>query len=106
MAIKTPLRLGTPSLRQPSLALEQEDFNAPWLLSLIEDLWDTMAHYGGVGIAAPQIGVNRQVMVFGFEHTDRYKNVGSVSRTVLCNPKITIFNPSEAFSYEGCLSFG
>ena len=106
MAIKTALLIGTPSLREVSSPIIPEDFGSAWLLELIQDLHDSQEHYGGVGIAAPQIGVNRRVILFGFEHTERYKNVDPVPRTVLCNPEIQIIDPTEMTMYEGCLSLG
>jgi len=57
MAIKTALLIGTPSLREVSSPITPEDFGSAWLLELIQDLHDSQEHYGGVGIAAPQIGV-------------------------------------------------
>jgi len=106
MAIITAVLMGNPILRHVSSPILPEDFGSIWLLELIQNLHDTQAHYGGVGIAAPQIGVARRVIVFGFEHTERYKNVEPVPKTVLCNPEIEITNPEEATMYEGCLSLG
>jgi peptide deformylase len=104
MAIRTALLLGTPSLREISKPIQPDDFGSQWLQELVQDLYDSQAHYGGVGIAAPQIGVNRRVIVFGFEHTERYKNVEPVPVTVLCNPEIVVTDPNEITMYEGCLS--
>lgn len=106
MSIKPIVRIGNPSLREKSRAIESNEFGSPWLLDLVQDLWDSKEHYGGVGIAAPQIGINRRVIVFGFEHTERYKNVGPVPFTVLCNPEIKILDKTEVSAYEGCLSVG
>lgn len=106
MAIQPIVRIGNPSLREISSPLLKSDFGSPWLLNLVQDLWDSQNHYGGVGIAAPQIGVNRRVIVFGFETTARYKNVEPVPLTVLCNPEIKILDASETEAYEGCLSVG
>lgn len=106
MPIKPIIRLGNPSLREKSLLIKPEEFNSRWLLDLIEDLWDCKNHYGGVGIAAPQIGVNRRICVFGFEYSERYKNVDPVPYTVLCNPEIIIIDNNENEMMEGCLSVG
>ncbi|MFI4984304.1 MAG: peptide deformylase [Rickettsiales bacterium] len=104
MAIITALLMGTPSLREVSLPIQPTDFGSPWLLELVQNLSDTQAHYGGVGIAAPQIGVNKRVILFGFEHTERYKDIEPVPITLLCNPEIKIIDPEEITMYEGCLS--
>lgn len=104
MAIKSIIRLGNPILRKKSTSIKNEDFNSSWLLALVQDLWDSKAHYGGVGIAAPQIGVNRRVCVFGFEHSERYKHVDPIPYTVLCNPEIIIIDKTESEMIEGCLS--
>ncbi len=106
MPVQPVVRIGTPSLREKSLPIEPNDFGSPWLLNLVQDLWDSKEHYGGVGIAAPQIGINRRVVVFGFEQTERYQNVDPIPFTVLCNPEIKILDATEINAYEGCLSVG
>jgi len=104
MSVQAITRIGNPTLRERSTEIEVHEFGSEWLLNLVQDLWDTQAHYGSVGIAASQIGVNRRIFVFGFESTERYKNVVPVPRTVLCNPIIKITDPTTTNRYEGCLS--
>ena len=104
MAIREIVRLGNPSLRERSTELHQHEFNSPWLMELIKDLWNSMEHYGGVGIAAPQIGVNRRVCVFGFEKSARYPQAEPVPYTILCNPEIVILDNEPVGFHEGCLS--
>ena len=87
MTVREVLKMGTPSLLEPSKPVSV--FNTPELHSLLEDLFDTMHAYQGVGIAAPQIGVNLQVVIFGFEQNERYPDADSVPQTVLLNPVIT-----------------
>lgn len=72
--------------------------------ALIEDLLDTMHAAGGVGLAAPQIGVNLAVVLFGFEHSARYPEAPPVPQTVLINPVITPLSDDMAVGWEGCLS--
>ena len=80
------------------------DFAAPALRSLIDDLFDTMASAGGVGLAAPQIGVGLQVVIFGFERSARYPEASPVPATVLVNPVITPLGEEREEGWEGCLS--
>jgi peptide deformylase len=80
------------------------DFAAPELNLLIEDMFDTMASAGGVGLAAPQIGVGLQVVIFGFERSERYPEVEPVPSTILLNPVITLLDDEEEEGWEGCLS--
>ena len=65
---------------------------------------DTMYNASGVGIAAPQIGVNLQVVIFGFEQNERYPDADSVPQTILLNPVITPLTQQQESGWEGCLS--
>ncbi|WP_283151140.1 peptide deformylase [Silvimonas soli] len=102
MTVRTVLKMGTPSLQEPSLPVAA--FDTPELDMLIEDLFDTMHAYNGVGIAAPQIGVNLQVVIFGFEASPRYPDAKPVPQTILINPVITPLSDEEESGWEGCLS--
>jgi len=66
-------------------------------------MFDTMAA-GGVGLAAPQIGVGLQVVIFGFDKSERYPDADSVPQTILINPVITPLGDDEELGWEGCLS--
>jgi peptide deformylase len=81
-----------------------EAFGTPELDELIADMFDTMHAAGGVGLAAPQIGVDLQLVIFGFEHSDRYPDAPAVPRTILLNPVITPLSPEREEGWEGCLS--
>src|SRR3990167_2445309 len=102
MAIHTVVKLGNTQLSTPSLKVN--DFNDPQLLNLIEDMKDTMNEKKGVGIAAPQIGVNLRVVIFGFEKSERYPNEAPVPFTILINPIIEILSDEMVDGWEGCLS--
>ena len=102
MSVREILRMGDPRLLQ--IAAPVTDFDGPDLRVLIDDLMDTMAAAGGVGLAAPQIGVGLQVVVFGFEKSARYPDAESVPRTTLINPIITPLSQEETLGWEGCLS--
>jgi len=91
-----------PRLLQPAEPVR--DFASPELKTLIEDMFDTMASAGGVGLAAPQIGVGLQVVIFGFERSERYPDAEPVPTTILVNPVITPMGDEEEEDWEGCLS--
>ena len=102
MAICSVLKMGNPALYERSE--EVDIFDTPDLHRLIQDMKDTMAHLNGAGLAAPQIGVLKRVVIFGFETNQRYPQAGSVPFTVLVNPTITHLDESMEEGIEGCLS--
>ncbi len=80
-------------------------FDTPELHTLINDLRETMAAVNGAGLAAPQIGVNLQLVIFGSDQTNpRYPDRPLVPKTVLINPVITPIGADEEQDWEGCLS--
>jgi peptide deformylase len=79
-------------------------FGTPELLALLDDMRDTMAALDGAGLAAPQIGVDLRVVIFGVGHNPRYPDAESVPYTVLCNPVLTPLNDELEDGWEGCLS--
>jgi len=80
------------------------DLADPKLRKLIADMHDTMAAANGVGLAAPQIGVELRVMVFGFDDNPRYPNEPPVPKTTLINPQVDILTDETEDGWEGCLS--
>jgi peptide deformylase len=94
--------MGDPRLLEPAAPVRA--FGTPELAALLADMFDTMNEAGGVGLAAPQIGVGLQVVIFGFEHSDRYPDAPPVPRTILLNPRITPLGDEEEEDWEGCLS--
>ena len=94
--------MGNPSLL--ATAQPVADFDTPELHALVDDLMDTMAAEDGAGLAAPQIGVGLRVVVFGFEHNERYPEADAVPRTVLVNPVIEPLSDDRDQGWEGCLS--
>ena len=102
MAVKTVLRMGDPLLlRQAELV---QWFDTPELRALIQDMQDTMQAMNGAGIAAPQIGVSQQVVMFGVGKNPRYPDAESVPFTILVNPQITPLGDEKEDGWEGCLS--
>ena len=102
MAVREILKMGDARLLR--LAPPVLTFDTPELHALVQDLFDTMAAANGAGLAAPQIGVDLQVVIFGFSHNERYPEAPPVPRTVLVNPVITPLSADEEEGWEGCLS--
>ncbi|QHE92356.1 peptide deformylase [Pandoraea fibrosis] len=96
------LKMGDPRLLRIAKPVEQ--FNTPELDELVANMFDTMKHANGAGLAAPQIGVDLQVVIFGFEHNERYPDAPEVPQTVLINPVITPLTQDMEEGWEGCLS--
>ncbi|GAA4029967.1 peptide deformylase [Actimicrobium antarcticum] len=80
------------------------EFDTPAMRELIADMFDTMHAANGAGLAAPQIGVNLQVVIYGFKQNVRYPEAPEVPETVLINPVLTPLSDDTAESWEGCLS--
>lgn len=102
MAVREILRMGDPRLLKSAQPVQQ--FDTPALHALILDLQDTMQAADGAGLAAPQIGVDLAVVIFGFDHNERYPDAPAVPRTVLINPQIEPLGPGQEEDWEGCLS--
>ena len=98
------LRMGHPELRRVAEPVVASELGTARIASLIEDLWDTMAARGGVGLAATQIGEPHRIVVFGMEWSARYPQAPAVPRTVLINPVIEPLNDEMEEAWEGCLS--
>jgi len=102
MTVREILKMGDPRLLR--VAPPVTAFDTPELHDLIQDLFDTMAAAQGAGLAAPQIGVDLQLVIFGFDHNERYPEAPAVPRTVLINPVITPLGDALEDGWEGCLS--
>lgn len=103
MTVHTILKMGDPRLLR--VAQPVTDFDSPALQRLVMDMVDPMAAANGAGLAAPQIGVDLQVVVFGTGAPNpRYPDAPPVPRTVLINPVITPLSAEQADDWEGCLS--
>jgi peptide deformylase len=105
MAVKHVVKMGNRELATPSIPLENpENPNLSFLEQLLSDMHDTMEEEGGIGIAAPQIGCNYRVIMFGFEESERYPDEQAVPFTILINPTITFLSDEWVDGWEGCLS--
>ena len=102
MAVRPVLRMGDPRLLGVSRRVEKLD--APEFKALIEDMRDTMRALNGAGLAAPQIGVDLQVVIFGVDSNPRYPDAEPVPQTVLVNPELEPVGSEIEEGWEGCLS--
>jgi peptide deformylase len=98
----TILRMGDPRLLR--IARPVEKFNTADLRALISDMFETMAAVEGVGLAAPQIGVDLRLVIFGFDESQRYPDAPGIPATILINPIITPLSTEKEEGWEGCLS--
>lgn len=102
MAVREILRMGDARLLRIAQAVDR--FGTRELHALVADMFDTMHAADGAGLAAPQIGVDLQLVIFGFDHNNRYPDALAVPRTVLVNPRIEAIGSEEELGWEGCLS--
>ena len=103
MTIHTILKMGDPRLLR--VALPITTFDTDELHLLISDMFETMRSVNGAGLAAPQIGIDLQLVIFGTDAPNpRYPDAPLIPRTVLLNPVITPLGTLEEDGWEGCLS--
>ena len=102
--IHSILKMGDPRLLRVAPPVPADMFGTPELDELVADLFETMESVGGVGLAAPQVGIDLQLVIFGFEGSERYPDAEPVPPTVLLNPLITPLSPLLEEGWEGCLS--
>lgn len=107
MAVREILKMGDERLLR--IAQPVREFDTPEMRTLIADMFETMAAANGAGLAAPQIGVDLQLVIFGFDRNERYPEAPAVPKTVLINPSIVPLPVMEGEAeqeegWEGCLS--
>ncbi len=102
MAVREILKMGDPRLLRQAEPVTA--FDTPELHALIADMFDTMHAANGAGLAAPQIGVNLQLVIFGFRQNERYPEAPPVPETVLLNPVLEPLSQEMEEGWEGCLS--
>jgi peptide deformylase len=103
MTVREILKMGDPRLLR--VAQPVAEYDSDVLHRLVTDLLDTMRAANGAGLAAPQIGVDLQVVIFGsHERNPRYPDRPIVPPTVLVNPTITPLGDATQDDWEGCLS--
>ncbi|MFT7721894.1 MAG: peptide deformylase [Roseateles sp.] len=102
MAVHEILKMGDPRLLR--VARPVTAFGTPALKALIADMFETMAAASGAGLAAPQIGVDLRLVIFGYAKNPRYPDAPPVPPTVLINPVIEVLDGGRTEGWEGCLS--
>lgn len=102
MAVRTVLRMGDQRLLEQAQPVA--GFDTPELHALVADMQDTMEALNGAGLAAPQLGIGLQVVIFGIDHNPRYPEAEAVPHTVLVNPTLTLIGDEMEEAWEGCLS--
>ena len=102
MTVREILKMGDPRLLREAEPVTE--FGTPAMRELIADMFDTMHAANGAGLAAPQIGVNLQLVIYGFKQNLRYPDAPQVPETVLINPVLTPLSDQQEEGFEGCLS--
>jgi len=102
MAVRDVLKMGDPRLLQPASPVDK--FGTRDLDALLQDMRDTMHALNGAGLAAPQIGVGLQVVIFEVQRNPRYPDAEEVPYTELINPVLTPVGEAIEEGWEGCLS--
>jgi len=102
MTVRNVLKMGDPRLLEPSRPVDE--FPSEELDELVADMFETMEALNGAGLAAPQIGVLKRVVIFGVDANPRYPDAEPVPMTVLINPRIQVLTPDPEYGWEGCLS--
>jgi peptide deformylase len=100
MSVRDIIRLGDPVLREPAAPVDAEEISEPELQHLVDDLFETMEAAGGVGLAAPQVGVGLQLFVYGVQS----EGDDAVPARVVINPLLTPEAGEAIHDWEGCLS--
>jgi peptide deformylase len=104
MAVHEILKMGDPRLLRVAKPVPASDLGTPELQALVADMFETMKAANGAGLAAPQIGVDLQLVIFGYQNNVRYPDAPPVPPTVLINPVITPISDAQVEGWEGCLS--
>jgi len=104
MAILKVARLGHPVIRTLAQAVPKESIASPPVQRIIDDMIETMHEYDGVGLAAPQVHLSKQIAVIEVQDNRRYPGEGPIPLTVLVNPKILNASRRQLEDWEGCLS--
>jgi len=102
VSVRPILRMGDPRLLRAAEPVRE--FDTPELHALVLDMFETMHAANGAGLAAPQIGVNLQLAIYGFAKNGRYPDAAPVPETVLINPVLTPLSEEMEEGFEGCLS--
>jgi len=98
MAVLPIAKVGNPILRQIAHPVDLATIGSRRFQQFLDDMFETMVHFEGIGLAAPQVAQSEQVVVMECEGSD------GIPKTVLINPKIVFYGPTQSEMWEGCLS--
>jgi peptide deformylase len=105
MVSRTVIRMGHPTLRDTAELVTLAEITTPEFKDLLSDMYDTMKTEGGIGIAAPQINISKQIALIELPaNSERYGTLDSSKLFTIINPKISIIDPELQGFWEGCLS--
>lgn len=97
--------MGNPLLREEALPFTKKEITSSETKELVQSLWNTMEEYGGIGLAAPQIGVSKQLAIIKIEEdNERYPEADESEEYVIFNPQLTYLEETRQGFWEGCLS--
>ncbi len=102
MAVQKLITMGNPLLLKQADPITQ--FDTPEMHDLIQDMFDTMEAHDGAGLAAPQIGISKQLVIFSVNENPRYPDAKPIPPTILINPTIEVLDNDMEEDWEGCLS--
>ncbi len=98
MAVLPIAKIGNPILRKVANPVDPATIGSRRFQQFLDDMFETMVHFEGIGLAAPQVAQSEQVVVMECEGSD------GIPKTVLINPKIVFYGPTQQEMWEGCLS--
>ena len=105
MAVRKVMRMGHPVLRQVARPVTVDELRSPTMRQFILDMTDTLHDYGGIGLAAPQVGESIRVLLVEIPAGgSRYGELQAMPLEAYANPEITVLDPTPAGFWEGCLS--
>ena len=105
MTVRKVIKMGNPLLREVAKEFTKDEILSEDMQDLITDMWDTMYAYDGIGLAAPQIGLSRQLAVIHLEEdSERYPELVESKKFIIFNPSISVLDETKQEFWEGCLS--
>ena len=104
MPVLPIIRLGHPALRTPAEPVDPQRLSDPEIQTLIDDMFETMLQEGGVGLAAPQLGIGMQLIVYAAVDPDLPVADQEPELKVLVNPAVEPVAGELVYDWEGCLS--
>ena len=105
MTVRKVIKMGNPLLREVAKEFTKDEILSGDMHDLITHMWDTMYAYDGIGLAAPQIGLSRQLAVIHLEEdSERYPDLVESKKFIIFNPSISVLDETKQEFWEGCLS--